>query len=69
MDTTEQLTLSLSVKVGILGCFQAVCNGTRPDLFFPFLCLFVLVVDPEYGFPIFRAFDDFPFSKEWPRGF
>ena len=38
LDTTEQLTLLLSVRVGILGCFQAICNRTRPDLFFPFLC-------------------------------
>ena len=31
LDTIEQLTLSLSVKVAILGCFKAICNRTCPD--------------------------------------
>ena len=51
LDTTEQLTLSLSVRVGILVCFQAICNRTRPDLFFPFLCLFVRQLTLSMGFP------------------
>ena len=56
------------------GLFFRYCchlnNRNSSWLVFPIsVSFFVLLVGPEYRFPIFKACDDFPFSKEWPSGF